>query len=112
MLARRDGLRFLATFLVAVLVALCLGSAVSAAMAGAAGEDCVSTGCDAQLACRPEASGQALPSAHHSPIAILSAAEGSVRPEATVATVVVSPPRAAPERPVVPLAPRSPPAAL
>ena len=112
MLPRRDGLRFLATLLVAVLLALCVGSAAYAAMAVADGADCVSMACDAQLACQPNASGQALPSAHHSPIAILSAAEGSPRPEAPLAAVVVSPPRAAPECPVVTLAPRSPPAAL
>ena len=112
MLGRRDDLRFLATLLVAVLLALCVGSAAYAAMAVAEGADCVSMACDAQLACQPNASGQALPSAHHSPIAILSAAEGSTRPEATVVAVVVSPPGAVPERPVVPLPPRSPPAAL
>lgn len=112
MLGRRDGLRFLATLLVAVLLALCVASAAHAAMAGAEGGNCVSAACDAQLACRPNASGQALPSAHHSPIAILSAAEGSTRPEAAAAAVVVSPPGAVPERPVVPFAPRSPPAAL
>src|SRR3989304_894932 len=112
MLGRRDGLRPLATLLVAMLLALCVGSAAYAAMAGAEGEDCVAMACDAQLACRANASGQALPSAHPTPIAILSAAEGSTRPEAAVAAVVVSPPGAAPERPVVPLAPRSPPAAL
>lgn len=111
MLGRRDDLRFLATFLVVVLLALCVGSAAYAAMADAEGEGCASTACDAQLACQPNASGQALPSAHHGPIAIPSA-EGSTRPEAPMAAVVVSPPRAAPERPVVPLAPRSPPAAL
>jgi|SRR3989338_4108171 len=112
MLGRRDGLRLLATLLVSVLLAFCVGSAAHAAMAGAEGEDCVSTACDAQLACRPNASGHALPSAYHSPIAILSAAEDDTRPEATVEAVVVSPPGAVPERPVVPLAPRSPPAAL
>ena len=112
MVGRRDGLRFLATLLVAVLLALCVGSAAYAAMAGAEGQDCVSMACDVQLACRPNASGQVLPSAHHTPIAILSAAEGSTRPETTVAAVVVSPPDVVPERPVVPLAPRSPPTAL
>jgi hypothetical protein len=112
MLGRRDDLRFLATLLVAVLLALCVGSAAYAAMADAEGKGCASTACDAQLACQPNASGQALPSAHHTPIAILSAAEGSTRPEATVAAVVVSPPDVVPERPVVPLAARSPPAAL
>ena len=112
MLGQRDDLRFLATLLVAVLLALCVGSAAYAAMADAEGEGCASTACDAQLACQPNASGQALPSAHHSPIAIPSAAESRTRPEAPMAAVVVSPPRAAPERPVVPLAPRSPPAAL
>ena len=111
MLPRRDGLRFLATLLVVVLLALCVGSAAYSVMAVAEGADCVSMACDARLACQPNASGQALPSAHHSPIAILSAAEGSPRPEAPLAAVVVSPPRAAPECPVVTLAPRSPPAA-
>ena len=112
MFGRRDGLRFLATLLVAVLLALCVGSAAYAAMAGADGEDCVSTACDAQLACRPNASGHALPSAHHDAIAILPGAEDNTRPEATVMAVIVSPPGVVPERPVVPLAPRSPPPAL
>ena len=110
MFSGRNGLRFLASLVVAVLLVLCVGSVAHAAMAGAQAEDCVNAACQALLACPSGASGHALPSAHH-PIAIPSVAGGGVRPEAMAAAVVVSPPGAVPERPVVPLAPRSPPAA-
>lgn len=112
MFGHRDGLRLLASLFAAVFLVLCVGSAAQAAMVGADGGDCVGAACGAQFACQPDASGPALPRTHHSPIpVILAAVAGNTRPEIAAAAVVVSPPGALPERPVVSLASRSPPAA-
>ncbi|MBI4592978.1 MAG: hypothetical protein HY728_02075 [Candidatus Rokubacteria bacterium] len=102
-------MKTVAAILVAAFAALCLGDIAQAAMAGSQNHDCAGRVCDEQAACSAATPAQALSASHALPVGTLPALDGLVtlKPAAVIAAFPRS--EVAPDRQVVPLAPRSPP---
>ena len=99
----------LATILVAILATFCLGDLAQAAMAGSENHGCSGRVCDEQPACSAATPAQALSASHALPLGALPALDALVTLEPAAVIIAVSRSEVAPDRPVVPLAPRSPP---
>lgn len=98
----KAGLKPLAVALIAVLLALCLGGVAQAALAPVAQTECAM--CSEQSGCGvPATPPLAIPAT------VLPAAERLAAPEVAPVLVTASGITLCPDRPVVPLAPRSPP---
>ena len=108
--ARRAGsVKTLAAMLVAVLATFCLGDIAQAAMAGSENHGCSGRMCDEQTACSAATPVQALLASQALPFGTLPAPDALLTLEPAAVIIAVPRSEVAPDRQVVPLAPRSPP---